>query len=186
MIHFYFRRFPELLLHVYFSPLPSPHSPAPPGGVIAYISSGSTSSSDSCLSSSSSYLSTSPTLPRPALPSRAVGMVVDICPPAKNATQRGGVEKAGRSSTSTKSSITSKPVADDLRKVKQFAVVVQELSKVFLFCAEINGMVLLCKVCGDVASGFHYGVHACEGCKVRQLSLGGKKKKNNLLCHCLI
>nr|XP_004561071.2 nuclear receptor subfamily 1 group D member 2 isoform X2 [Maylandia zebra] len=31
--------------------------------------------------------------------------------------------------------------------------------------AEINGLVLLCKVCGDVASGFHYGVHACEGCK---------------------
>lgn len=26
---------------------------------------------------------------------------------------------------------------------------------------------LECKVCGDVASGFHYGVHACEGCKVR-------------------
>lgn len=37
---------------------------------------------------------------------------------------------------------------------------------------ELNGMVLLCKVCGDVASGFHYGVHACEGCKVRQV--GGK------------
>lgn len=36
------------------------------------------------------------------------------------------------------------------------------------FCAspaEMNGLVLLCKVCGDVASGFHYGVHACEGCK---------------------
>ncbi|XP_067859063.1 nuclear receptor subfamily 1 group D member 2b [Heptranchias perlo] len=30
---------------------------------------------------------------------------------------------------------------------------------------KINGMILLCKVCGDVASGFHYGVHACEGCK---------------------
>lgn len=36
----------------------------------------------------------------------------------------------------------------------------------FMFL-ELNGMVLLCKVCGDVASGFHYGVHACEGCKVR-------------------
>ncbi|XP_039595226.1 nuclear receptor subfamily 1 group D member 1 [Polypterus senegalus] len=30
---------------------------------------------------------------------------------------------------------------------------------------KLHGMVLLCKVCGDVASGFHYGVHACEGCK---------------------
>lgn len=38
--------------------------------------------------------------------------------------------------------------------------------------AELNGMVLLCKVCGDVASGFHYGVHACEGCKVLGLGLG--------------
>ncbi|XP_078520578.1 nuclear receptor subfamily 1 group D member 2 [Lissotriton helveticus] len=28
-----------------------------------------------------------------------------------------------------------------------------------------SGLLLLCKVCGDVASGFHYGVHACEGCK---------------------
>lgn len=38
---------------------------------------------------------------------------------------------------------------------------------------ELNGMVLLCKVCGDVASGFHYGVHACEGCKVRAGGTGG-------------
>ncbi|EHB07863.1 Nuclear receptor subfamily 1 group D member 2 [Heterocephalus glaber] len=30
---------------------------------------------------------------------------------------------------------------------------------------KFSGMVLLCKVCGDVASGFHCGVNACEGCK---------------------
>lgn len=35
------------------------------------------------------------------------------------------------------------------------------------FLTETGGMVLLCKVCGDIASGFHYGVHACEGCKVK-------------------
>lgn len=119
--------------------MPEDAGTAKPGGVIAYISSGSASSPESCMntSPSSGYLSTSPTPARPSLPSRAVGMVVDISPPAKNGHQRGhGMERAGRSSTSAKSSIT-----------------------------KINGMVLLCKVCGDVASGFHYGVHACEGCK---------------------
>ncbi|KAK6326233.1 hypothetical protein J4Q44_G00018780 [Coregonus suidteri] len=107
-----------------------------PGGVIAYISSGSASSPESCLSDScsSGYLCSSP--PHPSLPSRAVGIMVDIARPTTAKHPRShGTEKTGRS-TSTKSSIT-----------------------------KINGIVLLCKVCGDVASGFHYGVHACEGCK---------------------
>uniref|UniRef100_A0A8C7HZH5 Nuclear receptor subfamily 1, group D, member 2a n=1 Tax=Oncorhynchus kisutch TaxID=8019 RepID=A0A8C7HZH5_ONCKI len=108
----------------------------PSGGVITYISSGSASSPESCLSDScsSSYLCSSP--PHPSLPSRAVGIMVDIArtTTAKHPRSQ-GTEKTGRS-TSAKSSIT-----------------------------KINGMVLLCKVCGDVASGFHYGVHACEGCK---------------------
>ncbi|KAK2833929.1 hypothetical protein Q5P01_017818 [Channa striata] len=38
-------------------------------------------------------------------------------------------------------------------------------SKSVTSLTKLDGMMLLCKVCGDVASGFHYGVHACEGCK---------------------
>lgn len=31
------------------------------------------------------------------------------------------------------------------------------------YTAELD---VLCRICGDRASGFHYGVHSCEGCKV--------------------
>uniref|UniRef100_A0A1A8NFD7 Nuclear receptor subfamily 1, group D, member 2a n=1 Tax=Nothobranchius rachovii TaxID=451742 RepID=A0A1A8NFD7_9TELE len=91
--------------------MPEDVGTAKPGGVIAYISSSSASTSESCVNSG--YASASPAVPRSSLPSRAVGMVVDIAPPAKRGP---GSEKTGRSTTSTKCSIT-----------------------------KINGMVLLCK-----------------------------------------
>ena len=28
---------------------------------------------------------------------------------------------------------------------------------------------VLCKVCGDIANGIHFGVNTCEGCKVHQI-----------------
>lgn len=33
----------------------------------------------------------------------------------------------------------------------------------------VGPLSLECRVCSDRASGFHYGVHACEGCKVRSV-----------------
>lgn len=107
------------------------------GGVIAYISSSSSASSpESCHSDSSNSSYQSCSPPHRASPSHRQGQQSEPLPVAPHARPpRHGGGKA-RSPSSAKSGIT-----------------------------KINGLVLLCKVCGDVASGFHYGVHACEGCK---------------------
>uniref|UniRef100_UPI0037E766D8 nuclear receptor subfamily 1 group D member 2b n=1 Tax=Semicossyphus pulcher TaxID=241346 RepID=UPI0037E766D8 len=107
------------------------------GGVIAYISSSSSGSGpESCHSDSSNSSYQSSSPSHGSSPSRPqLGQPADPAPPA-GGKNLPGTQKSGRSSSTTKCGIT-----------------------------KINGLVLLCKVCGDVASGFHYGVHACEGCK---------------------
>ncbi|XP_056276604.1 LOW QUALITY PROTEIN: nuclear receptor subfamily 1 group D member 2b [Pseudoliparis swirei] len=107
------------------------------GGVIAYISSTS-SGPESCHSGDSNggYQSASP--PHGAAAGRRRRQPrqrADLKPPS-GGQNLPGTQKSGRSSSAAKCGFT-----------------------------KINGLVLLCKVCGDVASGFHYGVHACEGCK---------------------
>lgn len=110
------------------------------GGVITYIrSSSSGSSPESCHSDSSngSYQSSSP--PHGSSPPlHGPSLPPELTEPTlpANGQSLPGSQKRGRSSSTAKCGIT-----------------------------KINGLVLLCKVCGDVASGFHYGVHACEGCK---------------------
>ncbi|XP_076158317.1 nuclear receptor subfamily 1 group D member 2b isoform X1 [Alosa pseudoharengus] len=107
------------------------------GGVIAYISSSSTASSpESCHSDSSNGSYQSSSPPRAPSPGHRQAQQKHAA--TDTTTSRSANHGTGktRSPSTAKCGIT-----------------------------KINGLVLLCKVCGDVASGFHYGVHACEGCK---------------------
>nr|XP_056713371.1 nuclear receptor subfamily 1 group D member 2 [Euleptes europaea] len=117
------------------------------GGVIAYISSSSSASSPaSCHSegSESSFQSSS----SPAPPS-----------PNSSSSEGSCNNKNGDSCDGTSK---SEPLDDHIKTSRSS---VNGLTKGHAGLTKFNGMVLLCKVCGDVASGFHYGVHACEGCK---------------------
>ncbi|KAL4629678.1 nuclear receptor subfamily 1 group D member 2-like isoform X2 [Arapaima gigas] len=106
------------------------------GGVIAYISSSSSASSpESCHSDSSNSSYQSTSPPHSSSSGWRQNALTD-CSPGHAHQRAHGAPKTGRSASVAKCGIT-----------------------------KINGLVLLCKVCGDVASGFHYGVHACEGCK---------------------
>ncbi|XP_043821557.1 nuclear receptor subfamily 1 group D member 2 isoform X2 [Dromiciops gliroides] len=114
------------------------------GGVIAYISSSSSASSPaSCHSegSESSFQSSSSSVPS--------------SPNSSSSSDCNGSSGAEGASKSDRT--------DSLVKTSKSGVA--GMSKGPAGATKFSGMVLLCKVCGDVASGFHYGVHACEGCK---------------------
>uniref|UniRef100_A0A2K6FZW5 Nuclear receptor subfamily 1 group D member 2 n=1 Tax=Propithecus coquereli TaxID=379532 RepID=A0A2K6FZW5_PROCO len=119
------------------------------GGVIAYISSSSSASSPaSCHSegSENSFQSSSSSVPSSPNSSNS-----DTNGNPKNGDLSNieGILKSDRIDCSVKTSKSSAP----------------GMTKSHSGVTKFSGMVLLCKVCGDVASGFHYGVHACEGCK---------------------
>ncbi|KAE8596707.1 hypothetical protein XENTR_v10016211 [Xenopus tropicalis] len=133
------------------------------GSVITYISSSSSASSPSSChsdSSNSSFQSSS------SLPSS----------PSSSSSEGSGGGSSGNGSD-RKTSLSNEGVACGHRDSKRNQQVdtlcikttytsAAVLTKGHGTCpSKISGMVLLCKVCGDVASGFHYGVHACEGCK---------------------
>ncbi|XP_006805363.1 nuclear receptor subfamily 1 group D member 1 [Neolamprologus brichardi] len=121
-----------------------------PGGVISYVGSSAGSptrtspvSMYSENSNSQSFFTSSSSLTLPFLSSgSSSGSAGDDG--SSSASSSGGGSPRGRDDGGSLRTSPSKSVAS---------------------LTKLNGMVLLCKVCGDVASGFHYGVHACEGCK---------------------
>nr|XP_025046033.1 nuclear receptor subfamily 1 group D member 2 isoform X3 [Pelodiscus sinensis] len=118
----------------------------PPGGVIAYISSSSASSPASCHSESSESSFQSSSSPVPSSPNSSSS---ESSYNSRSSEGSDGASKNDRMDSAVKTSRSS----------------AAGLTKGHGGLTKFNGMVLLCKVCGDVASGFHYGVHACEGCK---------------------
>ncbi|KAM6452792.1 nuclear receptor subfamily 1 group D member 1 [Liasis olivaceus] len=144
-----------------------------PGGVISYIgSNGSSPSRTSPISlcgsdslSGSCQLSSHPTFPSYFPPSPTGSLVQDSgrLYGGGSAGLRDDASPSSSSSSSSSYNSGGSPVGlqvalDDGRRVSPVKSTSSSITK-------LNGMVLLCKVCGDVASGFHYGVHACEGCK---------------------
>ncbi|XP_030062576.1 nuclear receptor subfamily 1 group D member 2-like [Microcaecilia unicolor] len=116
------------------------------GGVIAYISSSSSVSSPaSCHSESSNGSFHSSSSPLPSSPSSCSSQNSDSA--GESSLSTGARHQLDSSVPTGKSSATTLARGHGGPATK------------------FSGMMLLCKVCGDVASGFHYGVHACEGCK---------------------
>ncbi|KAG7471901.1 hypothetical protein MATL_G00102920 [Megalops atlanticus] len=131
-----------------------------PGGVILYA--GSTgSASPSPGSPSSGYQTQSPSShSQPSSPEEV------------SFTEIGALKQRGCGGTPSSPKmvfqfpeITNPPVAAPAHDTHSHPIAGKRPAGFTGTFTKTGGMVLLCKVCGDIASGFHYGVHACEGCK---------------------
>uniref|UniRef100_A0A8D0U809 Nuclear receptor subfamily 1 group D member 1 n=1 Tax=Sus scrofa TaxID=9823 RepID=A0A8D0U809_PIG len=116
--------------------------------VIAYISSSSSASSPASCHSEGSENSFQSSSSVPSSPN-STNSDNNGNPKSGDLSNIEGILKNDRIDCSVKTSKSSAP----------------GMTKSHSGVTKFSGMVLLCKVCGDVASGFHYGVHACEGCK---------------------
>ncbi|KQL60107.1 nuclear receptor subfamily 1 group D member 1 [Amazona aestiva] len=141
------------------------------GGVISYVGSSCASpnrtSPVSLCSDSSNGSSPSGSQPFPTyLPPSPTGSLQDSLAYGGGSL---GAHEDGSPSSSSSSSSSSYGSSVNFPGVQPQVPVDERRrsspSKAGSTVTKLNGMVLLCKVCGDVASGFHYGVHACEGCK---------------------
>ncbi|XP_035008421.2 nuclear receptor subfamily 1 group D member 1 [Hippoglossus stenolepis] len=137
---------------------------SPGGGVILYAGS-SGSASPSPGSPSSGYQTQSPS--SHSQPSSPEGIFFqEIGPPRQRGEQGGGTPSPKMVFQFPE--VNNAPVAQvttvSSAAYSQPTVAKRPCGFTGTF-TKTGGMVLLCKVCGDIASGFHYGVHACEGCK---------------------
>lgn len=131
------------------------------GGVITYIGPNSTSSSPGLLyndSSNSSFQSVSQSYsPLPPSPNGSSSSSSSSSSSQDSKHYRSSSSGSGDDCSSSGPFSNLKLTTDDGNSITT--------TKINSGITKISGMILLCKVCGDVASGFHYGVHACEGCK---------------------
>ncbi|XP_069814780.1 nuclear receptor subfamily 1 group D member 2 [Dendropsophus ebraccatus] len=131
------------------------------GGVIAYISSSSSASSPSSCHSESSNSSFQSSSSLPSSPSSS----------ASEGSSGGSSGNGNSRSDLPSGTLTTIDESQKNQQVDTLCIKTTYTSAAVLtkghggVTTKFNGMILLCKVCGDVASGFHYGVHACEGCK---------------------
>ncbi|XP_016396963.1 nuclear receptor subfamily 1, group D, member 4b [Sinocyclocheilus rhinocerous] len=142
---------------------------SPGGGVILYA--GSTGSASPSPGSPSSGYQTQSPASQPSSPEEVSFTEfgdLNKHPTGSNASSAGGnrlVFQFPEVSSATTVNPVTPTVTSSGQNTYSHPVVGRRPSMFTGTFTKTGGMVLLCKVCGDIASGFHYGVHACEGCK---------------------